>query len=242
MKKAQLYRMSTAEHVCPFGRKSLWLLRRRGYQVDDHLLKTREATDAFKEKHGVKTTPQTFIDGKRIGGYDDLREFFHERALRKKDDVTYMPVISLFGVAALMALAIQWMKFETLDFGGVFMLFGGISMCLLAIQKLKDVEMFSNSFLNYDLLSQSWVRYSYIYPFAELIAGLGMLSGLFPIPVAAIAIFAGTEGTISVIKAVYIDKRDIKCACVGGDSKVPLGFVSLMENLIMIVMGAWLFV
>jgi len=41
-------------------------------------------------------------------------------------------------------------------------------------------------------------------------------------------------------KAVYIDKRELKCACVGGDSNVPLGFVSLTENLMMISMAVWM--
>jgi hypothetical protein len=39
---------------------------------------------------------------------------------------------------------------------------------------------------------------------------------------------------------VYIDKRELKCACVGGNSNVPLGFVSLTENLVMIGMGLWM--
>jgi hypothetical protein len=39
---------------------------------------------------------------------------------------------------------------------------------------------------------------------------------------------------------VYIDKRDLKCACVGGDSNVPLGFISLTENLMMMFMGVWM--
>lgn len=43
-----------------------------------------------------------------------------------------------------------------------------------------------------------------------------------------------------VVKAVYIDKRELKCACVGGDSKVPLGFVSLTENLMMVGMAIWM--
>ena len=51
--------------------------------------------------------------------------------------------------------------------------------------------------------------------------------------------FAGI-GAISVFKAVYIDRRELKCACVGGDSKVPLGFVSLTENLMMIGMAIWM--
>jgi hypothetical protein len=57
-----------------------------------------------------------------------------------------------------------------------------------------------------------------------------------------VALFIGTTGAVSVIKAVYVDKRDIKCACVGGSSKVPLGFVSLTENLMMIAMGIWMLV
>ena len=55
-----------------------------------------------------------------------------------------------------------------------------------------------------------------------------------------VALFIGSVGAFSVFKAVYIDKRDIKCACVGGASNVPLGFVSLTENLMMIAMAIWL--
>ena len=72
-KTASLYRMVMPSHICPYGIKSRWLLRRHGYRVDDHWLKSRAETDAFKAQHDVKTTPQTFIDGQRIGGHDDLR-------------------------------------------------------------------------------------------------------------------------------------------------------------------------
>jgi hypothetical protein len=39
-----------------------------------------------------------------------------------------------------------------------------------------------------------------------------------------------------------MDKRELKCACVGGDSNVPLGFLSLTENLMMIAMAVWMLV
>ena len=52
--------------------------------------------------------------------------------------------------------------------------------------------------------------------------------------------FIGAVGAASVIKAVYIDKRSIKCACVGGAANVPLGFVSLTENLMMAGMAVWM--
>lgn len=71
-KRATLYRMVLPDHVCPYGVKSLELLQSSGYEVEDRQLTTREETDAFKAEHGVPTTPQAFIDGERVGGYDDL--------------------------------------------------------------------------------------------------------------------------------------------------------------------------
>ena len=68
-KTARLYRMVTPEHICPFGLKSKDLLQRKGYKVIDHPLTSRAETDAFKQQHQVETTPQTFIDEQRIGGY-----------------------------------------------------------------------------------------------------------------------------------------------------------------------------
>ena len=55
-----------------------------------------------------------------------------------------------------------------------------------------------------------------------------------------IALIIGTIGAVSVVKAVYFDRRELKCACVGGSSNVPLGFVSLTENLMMIAMAVWM--
>lgn len=71
--KATIYRMVMPDHICPYGLKAVDLLKRNGFEVDDRWLETREETDAFKAKHNIETTPQTFIRGERIGGYDDLR-------------------------------------------------------------------------------------------------------------------------------------------------------------------------
>jgi glutaredoxin len=71
--KATIHRMVMDKHTCPWGLRALHLLKSRGYEVDDRWLTTREETDRFKAEHGVKTTPQVFIAGERVGGYDDLR-------------------------------------------------------------------------------------------------------------------------------------------------------------------------
>lgn len=238
-RKAVLYRMVTPSHVCPFGLKALDLLQRKGFEVEDHKLEDRAQTDAFKDQHDVKTTPQTFIDGKRVGGYDDLRRHFGLPVADKKA-VTYKPVIAIFGMAALMALATSWAAFGSLATIAAGEWFIAISMCLLAVQKLRDVEGFSNMFLGYDLLARKYVPYAYVYPFAEGLAGVLMIAGALMWLSIPIALFIGTIGAISVYKAVYIDKRELKCACVGGDSNVPLGFVSLTENLMMVAMALWM--
>ena len=237
--KAVLYRMVMPDHTCPYGLKSKDLLERQGFEVEDYHLTTREETDAFKEKHGVKTTPQTFIGGERIGGYDDLARHLG-RHVREKGETTYRPVVALFSVAALMAVAVTWLTVGTLFVGLTVAYFISISMVLLGLQKLKDLEGFATMFLNYDLLAQRHVRYGYVYPFVETGAGLLMLAGVLTWVAAPAALFVAGIGAVSVFKAVYIDKRELKCACVGGDSNVPLGFVSLTENLMMVGMALWM--
>ena len=238
-KTAQLYRMAMPGHLCPFGLKSKDLLEREGFEVEDHLLETHDETERFKQRHEVETTPQAWIDNERIGGYDALRKYFG-RPLRAEGETTYTPVIAIFGVAFLMALAVGWAALGTVLSVRVLEWFIAISMTLLGIQKLQDVEGFSTMFLNYDLLARRWVRYGYLYPFAETLAGVLMIAGALTWLSAPLALFIGTVGAVSVFKAVYVDKRELKCACVGGGSNVPLGFVSLTENLMMIAMGIWM--
>ncbi|MDX1572721.1 MAG: MauE/DoxX family redox-associated membrane protein [Methylophaga sp.] len=239
-KQATLYRMVMDKHVCPFGLKSLDLLKREGFDVEDKWLTSREQTDAFMEEHDVDTTPQTFINGQRIGGYDALRKYFGKK-VKNKDETSYQPVLAVFGVAALLALAISWMLSGELLNVRTAELFIAISMSILALLKLQDVESFSTMFLNYDLLARRVVPYAYAYPYGELLAGVLMVAGTMLWLAIPVALFIGTIGAVSVLKAVYIDKRELKCACVGGGSNVPLGFVSLTENLMMIAMGLWMF-
>ncbi|WP_102109989.1 MauE/DoxX family redox-associated membrane protein [Oceaniglobus roseus] len=239
-KKARIFRMVMPDHVCPYGLKSVHLLKSKGFEVDDNWLETREETDAFKARHGVKTTPQTFIGGERIGGYDALREHFGQH-VPGPDETSYRPVIAIFTTALALAVAAGWVAFGALTFR-TFEWFISISMVLLALQKLQDVESFSTMFLNYDLLARRWVPYGYVYPYAEAGAGILMVAGVLLWIAAPVALFIGTVGAVSVVKAVYVDKRELKCACVGGSSNVPLGFVSLTENVMMALMGVWMLV
>ena len=73
-KRAVLYRMVLPEHECPFGVRAKMMLERAGFEIEEHILETREEVDAYMEREGVERTPQVFIDGERIGGSEELEQ------------------------------------------------------------------------------------------------------------------------------------------------------------------------
>jgi hypothetical protein len=191
-------------------------------------LRSQQAVEDFKAKYSVPTTPQIFFGNDRIGGYIDLAKYFDIEA--ESTEYSYMPVIAVFATAGLITLA------ASLGMTGLM----GISLSMLASLKLMDVNAFAESFKKYDLITQRFKPYAKIYPFAELLIGLGFLSGLVPLVTGINSLLIGTSGGISVFKAVYIDKLALNCACVGGNTKTPLGVISFTENAIMAGMGAFL--
>lgn len=238
---AQLFRMEMTEHVCPSGLKAKALLEKRGIEFEDHRFQNREEVEAFKQHHGVQTTPQIWLDGEHIGGFDALRAYFGEEP-KAVAETSYMPVIALFAMTALMAIAASYVALGVPISILAVEWFIAFSMCALALQKLRDIESFADQFLTYDLLARQWLPYAKIYPFAEGGAGLLMIAGILGFISIPVALFIGGIGAVSVFKAVYIDKRDLRCACVGGNSNVPLGFVSLTENVMMVLMAIWMIV
>jgi len=240
-RQATVFRMVTPKHLCPWGLKAMDLLRRNGYEIEDHHLKSERENEAYKHEHGVDETPQIFINGKHVGGYDALRKRLGKGPDPKRGK-TYQPVIAVFAVTFLMAIASSWLVENRLSALRIVELFIAFSMCMLGILKLRDLQSFATGFIQYDLVAQRYVPYAYLYAFIETGAGICMIAGFAIWVVAPLALVVSTIGAISVFKAVYLEKRDLNCACVGGGSKVPLGFISLTENLMMLAMGIWMMV
>jgi glutaredoxin len=67
--------MVLPDHVCPFGARAKQMLEQAGYEIEDHQLTTRAEVDAFKQEHGLRTTPLVFIGEEKIGGSDDLEKY-----------------------------------------------------------------------------------------------------------------------------------------------------------------------
>ncbi|WP_317054787.1 glutaredoxin family protein [Roseovarius rhodophyticola] len=84
MPKATLYRMDLPNYTCGYGTAARDLLRSNGFDIEEHILRTRAATDKFKDKHHITTTPLVFIDGVKIGGYTDLKKHLKAQKPKKK--------------------------------------------------------------------------------------------------------------------------------------------------------------
>ena len=74
-RRAVLYRMVLPTHECPYGRLAKRMLEDAGFDIEEHVLTSRAEVDAFEAEHDVATTPQIFIDGKRIGGSEELARY-----------------------------------------------------------------------------------------------------------------------------------------------------------------------
>ena len=226
LRNVRLYRMSMPEHECPWGLKAIALLQERGISFEDHRLTTQAEVDSFKELHAVPTTPQIFSDDERIGGYTDLAAWLGADV--ESANYSYTPVIAVFGTTLLMALVMG---------DNVIQRFMGISICALAMLKLMDVDSFAASFVKYDLITQRWRGWGKIYPGVELLVGLGFLFNPSLTIAGWVALLIGIPGMASVIKAIYIDKLALNCACVGGNTKTPLGIISFSEYAMLSLMG-----
>ena len=137
------------------------------------------------------------------------------------------PLIAVFGTSFLITITLT----------KNFQVFMGISICLLAMLKIMDIEAFGISFKKYDLISSRFNKWIYIYPFCELLIGISFLLSAPPSSIILIAFILGIIGMASVFKAVYLDKLKLNCACVGGYAKTPLGIISFIENLLMAIMS-----
>lgn len=67
--------MVLPDHTCPFGVRAKTMLEEAGFEVDEHILSTREEVDSLKAEHGLATTPLIVVDGKKIGGSSDLQRY-----------------------------------------------------------------------------------------------------------------------------------------------------------------------
>lgn len=102
--------------------------------------------------------------------------------------------------------------------------------------KLLNIKDFANSFVMYDLAAMKFPVYGKIYPFIELALGVACLVHFQPRLVYMADILIMGFGALGVIKSV-LDKRKIRCACLGAVFNLPMSTVTIIENSVMVALG-----
>ncbi len=159
--------------------------------------------------------------------------------------VTYKPLILVFAYILLVCLAVEfanggfnlssilWHRFMPNFMAGFFLAF--------SFFKLLDLRGFAQSYGMYDVLAKKFPAYGFIYPFVELALGTAYLLAYRPMLVNVITLVVMTFSSIGVILAVA-NKQKIKCACLGTGFNLPMTTVTIIEDLLMAGMAAWMLV
>jgi copper chaperone CopZ len=107
--------------------------------------------------------------------------------------------------------------------------------------KLLDLKGFANSYAMYDLLAMKLPAYGFIYPFLELALGVAFLTGFNPLFTNWATIIVMGFSSIGVIRSV-LNKQKIQCACLGAVFNLPMSTVTIIEDLLMVAMAAYMLV
>jgi copper chaperone CopZ len=148
---------------------------------------------------------------------------------------TYKPLVLIFifvaGTAAIASFDGQefswqlWMRYFMAGFFLVFSFF-----------KFLDLNGFARSFGMYDLLARRWSGYGTIYPFLELGLGILYLTAIH-LPATHVATILVMGFSSAGVLNNMLSPNQIQCACLGTIFKLPLGRVTLVEDLLMVAMA-----
>jgi len=147
----------------------------------------------------------------------------------------YKPILLIFIYimgASLVVEAINgkflWMRWMNHFMAGFFLVF--------SFFKLLNLKGFADSYATYDIVAKKWHGWGYIYAFIELSLGIAFLTAFNPLLTNAVTFIVMSVSIIGVLQSV-LNKRKIKCACLGDVFNLPMSTVTIIEDALMIGMS-----
>ena len=163
-----------------------------------------------------------------------------ERAGVRPDEAswieTYKPLLIIFGYILGSTILIEyindgfvWMRWMNHFMAGFFLVF--------SFFKLLNLKGFAESYAMYDIVAKQWNGWGIVYSFVELALGLAYLTGFNQPITNAVTFVVMTVSIIGVLQSV-LNKRKIKCACLGDVFNLPMSTITIIEDALMIGMSA----
>ncbi len=160
---------------------------------------------------------------------------FNTEAEKKSWIATYKPVLLIFGYITAISLLIE-------NLNGAFVLMRWMNnfmagfFLVFSFFKLLNLKGFAESYSRYDILAKRWNGWGYLYAFAELALGVAFITGFYPLLTNAVTLVLMIVSIIGVLQSV-LNKRKIKCACLGDVFNLPMSTITIIEDALMIVMS-----
>lgn len=157
-----------------------------------------------------------------------------EEAKKKNHIKDLIPLFVIVGAILIFSIITSLITGNGFSFGmrmfmgGFFVVFG-----TLKVLKLKD---FALAYKEYDIIAKHSNLYTHAYPFIELVLGILYFINIIPLTTNILTIIVMGIGATGV----YIKLRkheEIPCACLGTVFKVPMTWVTLVEDVLMVVMA-----
>jgi copper chaperone CopZ len=159
--------------------------------------------------------------------------------------VTYQPLLLIIGYILMTTIAIEWVHSNAqpsqFSLDSWMMNFMAGFFLVFSFFKLLNVKAFASSYAMYDLLAMRWQGYGLIYPFIELALGLAYVLHWQPAITNSITLIVMTFSSLGVIRSV-LNKQKIRCACLGSVFNLPMSTITIIEDLTMAAMAAWMLI
>jgi copper chaperone CopZ len=147
---------------------------------------------------------------------------------------TYKPVLLIFAFITGISFFVQagaefsWVLWMNHFMAGFFITF--------SFFKLLNLPGFADSYSTYDIIAKRWRAYGFIYAFLELGLGLAFLTGFEPLLTNTVTLVVMSISLLGVLQSV-LNKRKIRCACLGDVFNLPMSTITIIEDALMIVMS-----
>lgn len=194
--------------------------------------KEKQTATISMDKHIALSTFQKALDTK----YNISTEEHNEVAEQTKNWlVTYKPVLLIFAYITGITLLVEWMQGGFLWMRWMNHFMAGFFL-VFSFFKLMNLKGFAESYSMYDVVAKKWNGWGFVYPFIEMALGIAFLTGFNPIVTNAVTFVIMTVSIVGVLQSV-LNKRKIKCACLGDVFNLPMSTITIIEDALMIGMS-----
>ncbi|MGN6395840.1 MAG: heavy-metal-associated domain-containing protein [Mucilaginibacter sp.] len=148
---------------------------------------------------------------------------------------TYKPILIIFAYILIISV-IAGLADRTFNIPIAMRVFMAGFFLIFSFFKMLDLNGFADSYAMYDIVARKTRDWGFVYAFTELFLGIAYSANLFPGVINFITVAVMSVSILGVLQSV-LNKRKIRCACLGAVFNLPMSTVTIIEDALMIAMG-----